>query len=61
MGMRPAKADEKWWGRRFRLPTLDLASGWQAEAPAPPRAPNGTGLGWGFSNLSHFRFDRPAM
>ena len=39
MGLRPAKADEKWWGRRgtlwVRRPTLDLASGWQAEAPAP--------------------------
>src|ERR1022692_1809616 len=26
----------RWWGRRFRLPTLDRAHGWQAEAPAPP-------------------------
>src|ERR1019366_834116 len=33
----PAKLHEKWWGRRFRLPTLDPSqSGWQAEAPAPP-------------------------
>jgi hypothetical protein len=23
MGLRPAKLHEKWWGRRFRLPTLD--------------------------------------
>src|ERR1019366_10757577 len=36
MGRRPAKLHEKLWGRRFRLPTLDRARGWQAEAPAPP-------------------------
>ena len=26
----------RWWGRRFRLPTLDRTHGWQAKAPAPP-------------------------
>src|ERR1017187_9152574 len=26
----------RWWGRRFRLPTLDRAHAWQAKAPAPP-------------------------
>ena len=36
MGRRPAKLHEKLWGRRFCLPTLDRARGWQAEAPAPP-------------------------
>src|ERR1035437_5204872 len=36
MGRRPAKLDEKLWGRRFRLPTLDRARGWQAGGPAPP-------------------------
>jgi hypothetical protein len=36
MGLRLVKFHEKWWGRRFRLPTLDPSrSGWQAEAPAP--------------------------
>src|ERR1017187_9123996 len=37
MGLRPAKAHEKRWGRRFRLPTPDPnLRGWQPEAPAPP-------------------------
>src|ERR1022692_1876463 len=36
---RPAKSHEKWWGRRFRLPTLDRAWKPDPSSPATPRPP----------------------
>jgi 4-amino-4-deoxy-L-arabinose transferase-like glycosyltransferase len=42
-----AMAWKSWWGRRFRLPTLDpLPSAWQAEAPAPPTGLSPGHLNW---------------
>jgi hypothetical protein len=37
MGLRPAKLHEKWWGRRFRLPTLDSSLRLAGESACPIR------------------------
>src|SRR5450759_4069611 len=52
MGLRPAKVHEKWWGRRFRLPTLDssprLAGGSACPTSAPSVPAFSILLGWAF-------------